>query len=116
MLCSGNVGKDDCENDDQTVCVDTLEVGHALLASGKIPPFWCRRSVIFHDSILIYNSKFVKLTLSDCHVSMLHLLLPCFVLTFTKLRFPQSPKAPGHFDELFLSILTLAPWTMDDDQ
>lgn len=35
MLCSGNVGKDDWESFDQTVCVDTLEVGHALLASGK---------------------------------------------------------------------------------
>ena len=40
MLCSGNVGKDDCENDDQTVCVDTLEVGHALLASGKSHNFF----------------------------------------------------------------------------
>ena len=52
-----------------------------------------RFSVIFHDSILIYNSKFA-LTLSDCDVSMLHVLLPCFVVTFTKFHPPNVPPKP----------------------
>ena len=64
----------------------------------------------FHSHLQLQVCKIDSIWLRCLHVTS---FVAMFRSHFHKASVPQSPKAPGHFDELFLSILTLAPWTMD---